>query len=1046
MRNNLRKKLLALPIFILVASVMYGQTTVKGVVSDSNGPLPGVSVIIKGTITGTETDFDGNYSIVVNSSDAVLVFSYLGYKTQEIPVAGKTTVNVTLVEDSTQLDEIVVIGYGKTTVKDATGAVTAITSESFNKGVSTSPEQLLQGKLAGVQITQTSGEPGAGINLRIRGTNSILSNNGPLFVVDGIPLSGTGAPNPGDIAFGGGNQRNPLSFLNPEDIESLNVLKDASATAIYGSRAANGVVIIVTKNGKGNRKGIFEFSTSVDFSKSRETYDLLDRNDYLSAVAQFGGDVNAQDLGANTDWQDVILRNTTSIRNNLTYSKSYEGGNVRASFGYSNLLGIVENSGQERIVFRVNAQQNFFKDKLNLQLQASTSRINDEAAPLSGTAGFNGDLIGAAYSANPTWPNDPTFDPQGSLLNPANLLNSYFSTAELNRNLVNFSVNYKFTPELSSKINLGYDQSDGLATAVFSPDVIGINRVSGNGQGAVSSLENESNLLEWTVNYENSFGDLKLDAIAGYTFQDFRTFGYNSQGWGLGTTSLEGAASNLQSAYGIVANSIVGEFQNFGYHSGGSFIGRQDRVNSTFDTSESLTVSNVNGIRSFWGDTFDTTDDLISFFGRVNLTLKEKYLLTLTFRRDGSSRFGPNERWANFPSGAFAWKLHEEDFIGDSFSTLKLRVGAGVIGNQSGLGHFEFGLRQRLGQPGFNDDGSINTPGSVFVSNQNPDLKWESTLDLNFGIDFGFNNDRFTGSFDLYRKETSDLLFRSLAAAPSSQPDFLFFNLNDGKVINQGVELALNYDFINTENSSFSGSFNISYNSNEIIDTNRFADIAPVRGQGLTNAFAQRIAAGQSLFSYYMAEFVGLDQNGSPLYADGNGGTSLIPDFQSFVGKDALPDVNAGISLNYQYKNFTASANIVGQFGFHVYNATANAFFTSGSITNGRNVISSVVTSGEAPGTEAPVSTRFLESGDFVRLQSLSVGYDIPLKDKTYLKSIRLSLTGQNLFLITGYSGLDPEITTNTGTTGVNGIPSVGIDYAAYPRPRIISGGINITF
>ena len=1043
MRNNLSKKLLLL-VFILAGSVMYGQRTVKGVVSDSSGSLPGVTVQEKGTSNGTQTDLDGNYTITVSSDSSTLVFSYLGYKTQEVAVDSSDTINVTLVEDSTQLDEIVVIGYGKTTVKDATGSVASVTSENFNKGVVASPEQLIQGKITGVQITQTTGEPGAGIAFRIRGSNSIRSNNNPLFVVDGIPLSGGGTPAPGDIAFGGGNSKNPLNFLNPNDIESINILKDASATAIYGSRGANGVVIIVTKSGKGARNGRFEFDTTFSSAKARKNYDLLDGPQYLSAIDQFGGDSSTLNFGSNTNWQDVILRTAPATTNNLSYSKGYEKGNIRATFSYTNQQGIVEKSGQERITGRLNLQHKFLDDKLTLAIQSSISSVNDKAAPISSTAGFNGDIIGSAYLANPTWPNDDTFDAGGGSLNPANLLTNYQSESNSTRLLMNASLDYQFSNDFSTKVNLGIDNFEGTSTSVFGSGVNGINRVSGNGQGAYNQLESKSNLLEWTVNYKKGFGNVKLDAVAGYSFQDFRTFGFNSQGWGFGSSTLDQISSNLAAARDQVAGSITGSYQSFGYFNGGSFI---TRLFPTINNSESLSFNGGTGINSFWSDTYDITDELQSFFTRLQLSFNETFLITATMRADGSSRFGPENQYGFFPSGAVAWKLDQEDFVGENISTLKLRVGVGIVGNQAGLGHAQFLLRQRFAQPGFNDDGSINTPGLTFVGNDNPDLKWESTTDFNIGLDFGFNNDKFSGNFDLYRKETNDLLFFSGAAAPALPPFFVFQNLSDGKVVNQGVELGLSYDFLDKEDTSFSASFNISYNSNEVIGTNRIADIGPIRGAGLTNAFAQRLAAGQSLFSFYMAEFTGLDGSGLPTYADVDGDGVGDPALdKKFVGKDALPDFNAGLSLSYTYKNFDLSANLASQFGgFYVYNATANAFFTSGSISTSRNVIQSVVTSGEAAGTSAEVSTRYLEKGDFIRLQSLSLGYNLPLKNKTAFKSVRFNLTGQNLFLITGYSGLDPEVTTDTGNFG-DGIPSAGIDYASYPRPRIISAGFSVTF
>ncbi len=384
--------------------------------------------------------------------------------------------------------------------------------------------------------------------------------------------------------------------------------------------------------------------------------------------------------------------------------------------------------------------------------------------------------------------------------------------------------------------------------------------------------------------------------------------------------------------------------------------------------------------------------------------------------------------------------------MGDAFSTLKLRLGAGITGNQEGLGHGQFVRRTRYADPGnISDGGDVNQPGTAAVATANPDLKWEETLDFNLGIDFGFSADRLNGSIDLYRKETQDLLIRTAAPSPSSDP-FFFRNLTDGTVINQGIEFALNYDFIQTEDITFSGSFNIAYNDNEVKDFQGFIDTGQIRGQGLSNAFAQRLTGGRSLFSYYMAVFTGLDGSGQPTYedVDGNGAVDTSLD-KKFVGEDALPDITSGLSLNLKVKDWDFSTFLTGQFGFSVYNNTANAYFTSGAITNARNVIIDVVNSGEAPGQDAPVSTRYLEKGDFVRLQNATVGYNVPLSGEGLFKSLRLSVTGQNLFLITDYSGLDPEVTVNTGDLG-SGIPSAGIDYGAFPRPRTVTLGLNATF
>ncbi|MBV1925374.1 MAG: TonB-dependent receptor plug domain-containing protein, partial [Dokdonia sp.] len=376
---------------ILFIGTSYAQT-VSGTVLEEGGPLPGANVVVKGTSNGATTDFDGNYSLNNVANDAVLVFSYVGYSSQEVAVGGRSTVNVTMASDNA-LEEVVLIGYGSTTIKDATGSVAVVNAESFNGGVISSAEQLIQGKTAGVQISESSGEPGAGIAIRIRGANSIRSGNDPLFVVDGVPLGGGGAPAPGAGGFGGAG-RNPLSFINPNDIESISILKDASATAIYGSRGANGVVIVQTKTGRGNSKGSWQLNTSVSSATAASSFDLLNREQYLSALTQFGNDPVALDFGSNTDFQDVYTRTAFSRQTDLSYSKSYQGGNIRASFNYGNQNGVVKNTGQERITGRLNAQHRLFDDKLTLSLQGTISRVNDQAALLSGGTGSTGDLIG----------------------------------------------------------------------------------------------------------------------------------------------------------------------------------------------------------------------------------------------------------------------------------------------------------------------------------------------------------------------------------------------------------------------------------------------------------------------------------------------------------------------------------------------------------------------------------------------------------------------------------------------------------------------------
>jgi len=1030
MKISLRKGLLTLG--VLFSFLAVSAQTVSGNVSDANGPLPGATVLVKGTTNGTQTDFDGNYTLNNVSSDAVIVVSYIGYKTVEKALNGQSTLDFVMSEDAQALDEVVIIGYGQTTVKDATGSVAAVTSEDFNTGVIASPEQLIQGKTAGVQITQTSGEPGAGVEFRIRGTNSVRSNNNPLFVVDGIPLSGGAVDSGQNVGFGSSAPRNPLNFLNPQDIESISILKDASATAIYGSRGANGVVIITTKSGRGAQGGVLEFSSNLSIASPAQEYDLLGRDDFLRGVTQFGGASSEQDFGANTDWQDFVTRTTATTTNNLAYSNTYTNGGVRASFSYDQQQGIIENSSLERITGRINANHRFLDNRLTVGVQATISRVNDEAPPLSGSAGFRGDLLGAAYSANPTWPTDPNFNPGGQL-SPATMLAYTQNTTATDRALLNGSLNFTITDELSAKLNLGFDQTKGENVSVASSLGRNLDRNAfGNGRGALTRQNNESRLAELTLNYNKDFGGITLDALVGYSFQDFRAWGTFAQGFGFTTSDLNLMGENLRDAYNVTSDLIDGSFQNFGYGNNGDVI-----VNRLFPDVVQETVTNVATpiMRSFYANTYDNTDELQSYFARVNLNINDKFLITGTFRADGSSRFGGDNQYGYFPSGAVAWNLHNEDFTGDAFSTLKFRVGAGIVGNQEGLGYGNFLRRQRWGDFGIDDGGTVNPPGTVTVTFANPDLQWEETTDFNVGLDFGLNNDRISGTINVYRKETNNLLLNLQAAQPSPQP-FFFENIDNGSVLNQGIEFNIDWSAVETEDFDFGWGFNIAYNENEFQDFPGLIPAGTIRGQGLTGAFAQILAGGRPLFSYFLREFEGFDENGQP-----------IGDVQSFVGEDALPDFVGGLSLNARYKRWDFAAYFTGQFGFSVYNNTANAFFTAGAIANGRNVTQNVLNSNESGTAAADVSTRFLEKGDFVRMQNLSIGYEWPISGDGALKRLRLSATGQNLFLITDYSGLDPEISVQPGGGDLlNGLPTAGIDYTAFPRPRIITIGLNATF
>ena len=654
----MEQRLLKLSLFVLaVFSFSFSQAqTVSGTVTDGEMPLPGVNILVQGTTNGTTTDFDGNYSLENVPADAVLVFSYLGFADQEVPVNGRSTINVVMQEDAAALREVVVIGYGTVASRDATGAVTTVTTEDFNRGVVGSPEELIQGRTAGLQVTSASGEPGGGVNIRIRGTTSVRGGNNPLFVVDGVPLAGDNVSAGGsNVGFGDSSPKNPLNFLNPQDIESISVLKDASATAIYGSRGANGVVIITTKSGRGDQ-GRLHYSTNLGVATPANKYDLLNREEWLEAYAATGQDPTAVDYGADTDWQDEIMRTAFTQEHNLSYSDSYNQGNYRLSLGYSDLAGIVENSSMERISGRLNISHRFFDDRLNLGLQTTLSRVNDERAPISNNAGFAGDLLGAAYRANPTLPSDP--EAYEGQINPNALLKYTLDQTETDRALINFSAGYDIVEGLSAKLNLGYDKAESYRGFGISGDIQGIqSAVPENGRSQINEIESTNKLLEATLNYEIAFENSKLDALVGYSYQEFDRQGINVHGWGFEDMNMSAMINDLQSSREAIEGAIQGSYQQYGYDSNGLFV---NRLFPEVVTNNPGAPSGIN-VNAIAGDTFHTIDELQSFFGRVNYSIADKYLFTATLRADGSTRFGGNNKYGYFPSGAFAWQLADED-------------------------------------------------------------------------------------------------------------------------------------------------------------------------------------------------------------------------------------------------------------------------------------------------------------------------------------------------------------------------------------------------
>lgn len=1011
--------------------VFQGGRKISGRVisSEDNSGLPGVNVIVKGTDTGTVTDINGDYSVDVPSESTILVFSSIGYISEEIQVGNQSVIDVTMQPDITELSEIVVVGYGQVEARDATGAVTSIKSEDFNRGVISSPEQLIQGKTAGVQITSSSGEPGAGINIRIRGTSSVRSNNNPLFVVDGVPLSGNdvsaGLP---DIGLGTTSAKNPLNFLNPNDIASIDILKDASATAIYGSRGANGVVIITTKSGKG--RDVLNYSYSVGVSNISKKYDLLSADEYLDAYADFHGTAAAQELdgGADTDWQDEIFRTAMTHQHNLSFGGGDESTDYRFSVSYMDQEGIVESSGLTRYTARFNGSKSFIDDRLTIATQLTIANTRDDNVPITDNSGFEGDLLGAALKANPTLPvrnsDGELVQPGPTEPNPVAMLVYAKDFTNTMRALGNISAELEIVEGLSFKTVVGLDRSMSTRRAAFSSSLVAPG-IEDKGRLFTNDIEMDNMLWENYFTYDKTVGNVKINAVLGYSYQSFDRSTNTTESTNFRSSDLDIMINNWASANQnptlIITRYTAEELDTAANPELKPLVG--EIKSATLDPN-SISIVGRNSTKE--------TDELQSYFGRFNIGLSDKYLLTLTLRADGSTKFGSGNKYGYFPSAAFKWRLADESFAPEVFSDLSFRVGYGITGNQE-IPHNLYQPRQRYNDWDIVTGGTISGGGLGSVAFANPNLKWESTSQLSIGLEYGFMNNRISGSIDYYYKNTNDLLIQITSAQPAVQP-FVWTNL-DADVVNEGLEFLVSAAVVDGEDFQWNVDANVAYNKNEVRNFGGLINTGTISGQGLTGAFAQRIAEGQPLFAYFLRDFAGFDQEGISIYNDG--------DFQQFTGDSPLPTTTAGLTNTFTYKNLDLSIFLTGQFGHSVYNNTANAYFTAGSLANGRNVSKDIVGNGESNLNAPDVSTRFLEKADFIRLQNASIGYRINTSNINAISDLRIFVTGQNLFVITDYSGQDPEVNVNKA---LEGVPSLGIDYTPYPRARTFMFGVNVSF
>ncbi len=962
-------KLLLFVLFLPFGLLAQGSLSGTVLEKSSGQPLPGVNVLVQGTATGVQTDLDGRFSLPVKNGDVVL-FSYVGYAEQTLTYNGQQNVTISLDEAANQIGEVVVqVGYGSVRKKDATGSVAVVTQKDFVKGPVVAVDQMVQGKVAGLQVTNGGGSPGEGATIRIRSGSSLNANNDPLYVIDGVPVAAGG--------INGG--RNPLATINQNNIESVTVLKDASATAIYGSRASNGVVIITTKKGrKGEMK--VEYNSYLSVSEVGDTVDVLSASQFRDYITNNGNADQVALLGdANTDWQDKIYRTAIGTDHNIAVSGGTDLITYRASVGFANLNGILERDNLRRGTMGLNLIGNFFDNHLKVEVNSnSSSMMNDYS---------NRGAIGAATAFDPTQPvrnADGTLFQWNEILsvrNPVSLIEQFNNYGNSFRSIGNIQFDYKlhFFPDLKLVANLGYDEMSGRAYGGVSPNYA----YPESGNRYDSRNERKNRLMDLYANYNKRVGDwLSVDLTGGYNYQDFR-----------------------------------------------------DRTETfNYDESNDLLIPNP---------VIPVRVNLQSFFGRANIGILDRYLVTLSYRRDGTSRFTDEFRWSNFPAAALAWKIKEEAFLKDSktISDLKLRVGWGITGQQD-IGNNYPSIPLYLGA----DQGAQYQFGNQFYipfrpQSYNPSLKWEETETRNAGIDFGFFDNRFTGSVDVYEKRTKDLL----AFVPN--PAFFGFsnadNYNIGKMTNRGLEIAAQVVPVRTNDLEWTVGGNITFQDSEVtdlfLDPEFFNGLAA--GPSIEGGVGNTIQNHQVGFwpnSFYVYEQA-YDANGNPidgLVIDRNG-DGTISDEDRYRYKKPTADVFYGFFTNLVYKQFDFAMSWRGSWGNYMYNNVDANLGWQGQLlirnTDLSNGVSEVLdTNFQSGGIERRLSDYYIQDASFLRMDNVTLGYTFNNIGKSDT-SVRVSVAGQNLILITDYKGLDPEIAS-------------GVDNNLYPRPRIYTLGLTVNF
>ena len=1026
-----RKALVVLALMLATALPALAQNiTVTGTVYEPEGePAIGASVEVKGTPgKGVATDFDGNYKIIV-APDAVLVCSYVGCDSQEVPVDGRTEINVNLKTNAVAMNELVVVGYGVVKKSDATGSVGVVKPTDIEAGLATTAQDLLVGASPGVVVSTEGGDPAGGASIQIRGGASLNASNAPLIVIDGVPMDGNTVK----------GSSNPLSLVSPENIENMTILKSASATAIYGSRASNGVIIITTKRGKEGKPQV-NFAANFYVATPRKYLDMMDASQYSSYIINKYGAESAQaaKLGtANTNWQKEVLRTTFSHDYSLSVGGTAGVLPYRVGVNYTGTDGVVRATDNQRLGASINLTPSFFDDLLNVSANAKGSYIVNN---------YGGGALGSAIGFNPTLPvymnnvfnNYTTYLGDGSVAgpdspgssvsniyskNPVSLWKEHYSRSKVYQSVGNLQIDLKmpFLRELRANLNLGYDYSHGEVRNFeqpFSPaawdgkfQVRGDNGSVVNVQQGYGSLTKENQerytlMLEFYLNYAKHFEAIKsdLDVTGGYSWQRFNDKGHN-----------------FTVADPQMANSdIIFTDPNL---NGGNPVNLKDYAGFQYNPTSY----------------YSTRYQLVSFFGRVNYTLMDRYLLTVTLRRDGTSRFGKDHRWGTFPAAALGWKILDESFMEGArgvLSELKLRFDWGVTGQQDvGSDYFPY-------MPIYSTlvgDGNTYPINGQYVqlaypNPYNADLKWEETTTKNIGLDFGFLNNRITGSIEYYQRKTKDLLVKANYAAGSNLSNVGWINLGDLK--NTGFEFNVSTRPIVTRDFTWTSNLNVAYNQNKIT---RLADGADAMTGSIGNGVnTQKHVVGESAFSFYVYEQA-YDSAGNPLegvYVDQNG-DGVINEDDKILFHHVHPDWTASWHNTFNYKNWDFGFVLRGSFGNWAYNKNQVDNSFAAMATNQptlSNLMNNTFLFEQTRTTDLMLSSYFVQNASFVRCDNITLGYtfDNLLKNKMKL---RVFGAVQNPFVITKYKGLDPELTYQQG-----------IDGAPYPRPMTFTLGLVANF